>query len=173
MKVAIVHNKPNEDKLDSVDILDQLSLVTDSSAELGYEYKVFPVAGKRDATENLIGALKSFAPDVIFNLFEGLQDDPRFQPIMASLFEICGLPYTGAPYEGLLKTTDKILTKNILDANGLPTPRWQAFNGTLGAINVPAPWIIKPAWEDGSVGIDRRFRAPEQAHAHAKALWNL
>jgi len=153
MKVAVVHNKPDEGKLDSVDILDQLGLVTAGLAELGHEHRVFPVEGKKGAFVALVGEISRFGPDVIFNLFEGLQDDPRFQPVLASYYEISGIPYTGAFYEGLLKTTDKILTKAILDANGLPTPRWQAFYGELGAVRVPPPWIVKPSWEDGSVGI--------------------
>jgi len=153
MKVAVVYNKPDEGKLDSVDILDQLGLVTGGIAALGYESREFPVEGKKDAFVKLVKDVNAFAPDVIFNLFEGLQDDPRFQPVLASFYEIAGIPYTGAFYEGLLKTTDKILTKSVLDANNLPTPRWQAFYGDLGAVRVPSPWILKPSWEDGSVGI--------------------
>lgn len=153
MKVAVIHNKPDAGKLDSIDILDQLGLVTGGIAELGHIYEVFSVDGKDRAFVNLVASINNFQPDVIFNLFEGLDDDPRFQPVLASIYEIYGIPYTGAFYEGLLKTTDKILTKSILDANNLPTPKWQAFYGDLGAVRVPAPWIIKPSWEDGSVGI--------------------
>jgi len=153
MKVAVIHNKPDEGRLDSVDILDQLGLVTGGIAELGHACEIFPVNGKDKAFVELVNSLSKFKPDVIFNMFEGLEDDPRFQPVLASLYEICGIPYTGAFYEGLLKTTDKILTKSILDANRLPTPKWQAYYGDLGAVLVPGPWIIKPSWEDGSVGI--------------------
>lgn len=153
MKVAVVYNKPDEGKLDSVDILDQLGLVTGALAELGYEYREFPVGGKKGAFVDLVGAVAAFNPGVVFNMFEGLEDDPRFQPVLASFYEISGIPYTGAFYEGLLKTTDKVLAKSVLNANNLPTPDWQAFYGDLGAVRVPSPWIIKPSWEDGSVGI--------------------
>ncbi len=153
MKVAVVYNKPDKGKLDSVDILDQLGLVTAGIAELGFEFREFPVEGKEGSFVDLVRNVSAFAPDAIFNLFEGLQDDPRFQPVLASFYEIAGIPYTGAFYEGLLKTTDKTLTKSVLDANNLPTPPWQAFYGNLGAVRVPSPWILKPSWEDGSVGI--------------------
>ncbi|HPL63517.1 MAG TPA: ATP-grasp domain-containing protein [Syntrophales bacterium] len=167
MKVAIVYNEPDKDRLDSIDIIDQVNMVSDALQELEYEFGMIVVGGDTCPCADLLYQLDSFGPDVVFNLFEALHDDPRFHPAIASFYEIGGFAYTGAPYPALLTTTDKILTKAVLKANNLPTPPWQTFNGAADSIRLRPPWIVKPSWEDGSVGVDEESIFTEQ-----KALKN-
>ncbi|MFB3925388.1 MAG: ATP-grasp domain-containing protein [Syntrophales bacterium] len=154
MKIALVHNTPVEGKLDSIDVLDQVEMVSAALSGLDYSFKTFPVGEGACPVSDLINELKAYSPDAVFNLFEGLSDDPRFYPMVASIFEAGGFPYTGAPFPALFTTTDKILSKAILQANNLPTPEWQQYDGSFEAITIPPPWIVKPSWEDGSIGID-------------------
>ncbi len=154
MRIAIVYNEPVSEKLDSVDVLDQVTMVTEALGNLAYEFQTFPVGEGTDPFSRLLSQLKEYAPDVVFNLFEGLNDDQSYCPMIASLYEMAGFPYTGVPFQALLTTTDKILAKSLLTANNLPTPLWQQYCGEMGPLKVPPPWILKPAWEDGSVGID-------------------
>lgn len=153
MKVAIVYNEPVPDKADSVDVLDQMAMVTDALHELKYHYRTFPVADSLSSCANLLNELRRYSPTVIFNLFESLGDDARFHPVLPSLYEIGGFPYTGAPFPSLFMTTDKILSKMMMKCAGIPTPGWDQYDGTVDSITSCAPWIVKPAMEDGSVGI--------------------
>ncbi len=154
MKVAIVYNEPVPDKADSVDVLDQMAMVTDALQELGYQFRPFPVGNSLGSCTNLLDELRLYSPNIIFNLFESLGDDARFHPVLPSLYEIGGFPYTGAPFSALFTTTDKILAKTILKCSGLPTPEWDQYDGAIEQLSSSAPWIVKPALEDGSVGID-------------------
>ena len=155
MKVAIVYNEPVPDKADSIDVLDQMAMVTEALQELKYHFRTFPVGNSLSSCASLLNELRRYAPTVIFNLFEGLGDDARFHPVLPSLFEIGGFPYTGAPFASLFTTTDKILSKAVLKCAGLPTPGWDQFDGgPMEQLSSSAPWIVKPSLEDGSVGID-------------------
>jgi D-alanine-D-alanine ligase len=154
MRVAIVYNDPVADRLDSVDVLDQVTMVKEALGNLGYDFLSFPVGSEQEPFSRLVSQLKEYRPSAVFNLFEGLNDDQRYCPMIASLFEMARIPYTGVSFQALLTTTDKILAKSILTAYGLPTPLWQPYSGNMGQIRIPPPWILKPAWEDGSVGID-------------------
>lgn len=154
MKVAIVYNDPVAERPDSVDVLDQVTMVREALGNLGYDQLSFPVGSGTDPFSLLLSQLRQYSPAAVFNLFEGLNDDQRYCPMVASLFEMARIPYTGVPFPAILTTTDKIIAKSILTAYGLPTPPWQAYDGDPGQIIVPPPWILKPAWEDGSVGID-------------------
>ena len=154
MKVAIVYNEPIPGKADSIDVLDQVAMVTEAIQELAYDYRPFPVANSLSSCAMLLQELKRYAPTVIFNLFEAMGEDARFHPVLPSLYEIGGFPHTGASFPALFTTTDKILAKTVLKCAGLPTPRWSQYDGDFEALPSPAPWIVKPAMEDGSVGID-------------------
>lgn len=170
MKVAIVYNEPVPGKPDSEDVLDEVRLVIDAVKILGYNFRTFsihPVRKKappglsngvhrlNDEICLLLNQLKEYSPSVIFNLVEGIEDRQRFHPVIASLFELSGYPYTGSPFDALLTTTDKILTKAMLSAHGIPTPLWEQCHGNYDfQTTLSPPWIIKPTWEDASVGIE-------------------
>ncbi|MDA8169206.1 MAG: ATP-grasp domain-containing protein [Nitrospiraceae bacterium] len=167
-KIAIVYSEPLEGSgLDSADTLDEVRLVEGALKELGYEYRTMPFSGQ-DGYMGLLYRLREFSPLVIFNLVEEIDGQERLHPAMAALYEIAGYPYTGASFDALVATTDKTITKAVLEANGLPTPKWQAYRGaqaaSQGVNKVPivageavvtgGPWIVKPACEDASIGID-------------------
>ncbi len=168
MKIAIVYNEPVADRLDSIDVLDQVTMVKEALENLGYAFQLFPIGTAKDPLVQLLSDLKGYAPTAVFNLFEGLNDDQRYCPMVASLYEMSGIPYTGVPFQALLTTTDKILAKNILTANGLPTPPWQEYRGEMGPLKIPPPWIVKPAWEDASVGIDDSSILEDRRHLNKK-----
>jgi D-alanine-D-alanine ligase len=68
-----------------------------------------------------------------------------------------GIPYTGAPPVALTLCLSKPLTRAVLAAHGVPIPA----GATLGsgdpwpaALPRTGPWIVKPAAQDASHGID-------------------
>jgi D-alanine-D-alanine ligase len=63
------------------------------------------------------------------------------------------IPYTGSGTEALFTTSNKLLTKRMLHAAGIPTPAWMALAGPPAA--APAGrYILKLVWEDASVGLE-------------------
>jgi D-alanine-D-alanine ligase len=94
--------------------------------------------------------------DVVFNLFEGLADCPETEIEVASLLEELHVRFTGSGSQALRCGLNKPLTKQCLQAAGLPTPWFHVASKPqeLGE-NVPWPVIVKPAQRDASEGIDQ------------------
>ena len=87
--------------------------------------------------------------------------------------ELLGVPYTGSGVMASALSLDKLRTKLIWLASGLPTPRhevitadsdWTAVAGKLGL-----PLIIKPAHEGSTLGLTKVLQANElpEAYRHA------
>ncbi|MDP1166069.1 D-alanine--D-alanine ligase, partial [Klebsiella pneumoniae] len=70
-----------------------------------------------------------------------------------------GIPVTGSGVLGSALTMDKLQTKRVWVACGLPTPRWQvareveAAESILQALGLPL--FVKPAHEGSSIGMSR------------------
>lgn len=69
--------------------------------------------------------------------------------------ELMGIPYTGPGVMASATAMDKIQTKRILTACGIPTPAWQYFEpGEYDSeITVPLPLVVKPSREGSTIGI--------------------
>jgi D-alanine-D-alanine ligase len=149
-KVLILINRisehPTEDELD---VLIQAENVEKSLLELGYEcQREFFDLDLRNTTS----VLQHNTPDLVFNLVETVDGKGELIHIPPSLLESFNVPFTGSGSYALMLTTNKIRTKNILKANGLPTAQWFTQNHN-GKPDKRKKYIIKPAWEDGSAGI--------------------
>jgi D-alanine-D-alanine ligase len=75
---------------------------------------------------------------------------------VAGYFELLGLRYTGSGSHGLLYAQDKAVAKKILEFHGIDTPVFaKSFRGRLDfSHDLEFPVIVKPAREDGSIGIE-------------------
>ncbi|HEX3072649.1 MAG TPA: ATP-grasp domain-containing protein [Ignavibacteriales bacterium] len=95
-------------------------------------------------------------PDVIFNLMEIYKNKAKLEMCFAGLFELMDIPYTGADPVALGSCQSKILTKQILSASGINTARYFVCDNIkkLKKPNLNYPLIVKPAYEDASVGIE-------------------
>jgi D-alanine-D-alanine ligase len=77
--------------------------------------------------------------------------------------ELLGLPYTGSGVLASAIAMDKVMTKRLFAAEGLPTPRWQVLGGETrsreAVVAVPdvlgLPLIVKPPHEGSSIGISK------------------
>jgi D-alanine-D-alanine ligase len=68
-----------------------------------------------------------------------------------------GIPYTGSNAFTLGIALNKVLVKQILQCNGLPTPRFQLFKSAVRLAldeSMDYPLIVKPSHEDASIGIE-------------------
>jgi D-alanine-D-alanine ligase len=102
----------------------------------------------------LLDELRDHPPDGVFNLFEGLATHTSTEVSVAALLEWLNVPFTGCPSLALALGRDKVRTKHLLAAAGIPTPEYLVIED----LSVPAwaggwPAIVKPACQDASVGI--------------------
>ncbi len=93
---------------------------------------------------------------VVFNLMEAPPGVTHVQPGAAAALELMGVPFTGSPASILWTTTDKLGTRALLASEGLPVaPGGRLDPEDPGLFDrVPGPWILKPACEDASVGLE-------------------
>jgi D-alanine-D-alanine ligase len=77
--------------------------------------------------------------------------------------ELLGIPYTGSGVMASAVAMDKVMTKRVWVAEGLPTPRWQWLSperqSRQDLVAVPdaigLPLIVKPPREGSSIGITK------------------
>lgn len=168
MKVAIVHNAvPPGAGPDERDVLVQVDSVTGALSSLGYEPWPLPVTLDLGLFAQ---RLRRLDPAFAFNLVESLDGAGRLIHVVPALLDQLRVPFTGCPTAALFITTDKLLSKELLRAAGLPTPGWTTA-ARLGAGEPPPalPCILKPVSEDASVGIEEQSLV-EDAGALAAAL---
>lgn len=95
-------------------------------------------------------------PDVVFNLVEHFRDDAELEADVAGFFDLHGIPYTGAPPFALALCQKKGLAKQVMLANGVPTPKFRLLTepriGKRHRLHYPL--IVKPAREDASTGVE-------------------
>ncbi|GBD44625.1 D-alanine--D-alanine ligase [bacterium HR40] len=130
---------------DERDSLLQAEAVSEWLRELGHEVRCLALDLDLRPLADLAGS-----GQVAVNLVETLEADGRLAAAVAFALERFGVPFTGARGSALAATTDKLLTKRLLRAAGIPTPDWiesadERPNGGL--------WIVKPRFEDASIGI--------------------
>src|SRR5207244_10881010 len=94
--------------------------------------------------------------DLVFNMVEAFAGDDAKEAHVAAFLDLLELRYTGAGPQGLFLAQDKALAKKIFDFHSIRTPRFaSSYRGKLDHVDdLEFPLIVKPASEDGSVGID-------------------
>ena len=96
--------------------------------------------------------------DIVFNIAEGRGNYRSREAQVPSVLEMLDIPYTGSDPQCLAVCLDKPVTKRLVAAEGITTPKWRlvADEEELGRIDwegFPFPAIIKPAYEGSSKGI--------------------
>lgn len=112
----------------------------------------------------VVGRLACDPPDVVFHLGQPVPTDPACEAQVTALLELLGRPHTSESPETLVLARDKVRAKALLAAHAIETPGYAvSLHGELPDALPRAPWIAKPALEDGSLGIGGR--APTRARA--------
>lgn len=68
-----------------------------------------------------------------------------------------GVPYTGSGVSASRLAFDKCLTKQVLDAHGIPTAPWRVLGPGRTQLPLPLPVVIKPPREGSSFGLEWVF----------------
>ena len=126
--------------------------VADALTKLGHD----PVMYELDGTQKSLLGLGRVECDLVFNLAESFADDDTADFKIAAFMELLGKKYTGTGTHGLMLAQDKAVAKKIFAFHGIHTPTFaKSYRGRLDfSHDLQFPVIVKPAREDGSIGIE-------------------
>lgn len=90
------------------------------------------------------------------------------------VLEWLGIPYTGSGVLASAIAMDKLRTKLLWEASGIPTPRWvrlEAATDFAAAVRtLGLPIMVKPVCEGSSIGMSKVTRAEDLARAYEHAV---
>jgi D-alanine-D-alanine ligase len=126
--------------------------ISDALAKLGHE----PFYQVVDGTSQSLTALAKCGADLVFNLTESFAGDDTKDMNIAAYLDLLGVPYTGAGPHAFFLSQDKAVAKKMFAFHDIQTPYFaMAYRGRIEhAHDISFPLIVKPAFEDGSIGID-------------------
>jgi len=134
-------------------------------------YEAWPLVFGKDPGE-LVGALRASGADAVFNLSECPQLSPEKELHACALLELLRIPYTGNGPLTLGICNSKALTKQLLTANGIPTPRSRlCASEPEEEPGLSYPLVVKPANEDGSAGITEDSFVQDLAGLRRQVRW--
>ena len=145
-KVAVVMGGPSSER--EISIASGTNVLRALEA-LGY------TARSLDFDHHFVENVRELSPDVVFNALHGPGgEDGQIQSILDWL----GIPYTGSGVLACAIAMDKHVTKKLLSAEGLPTPNWDAYDLSAGALpllpgSLDLPLVVKPRNEGSSAGV--------------------
>lgn len=149
-RCCILFNEPSADAgPDELDILDQVALVEKQMAAIGLD----PV--RKGITYDFIKeieGIREMNPEFVFNLVESINNEGQLIYFAPAILNLTGLSYTGCPFESIFLTSNKPLALKIMRLGGIPVAQSYRPNET-SRLHFGRKYIIKPIWEDGSMGI--------------------
>lgn len=132
-------------------ILEEIGAVEEALRSLSHQGYVLAI---RDEILTVIHWLKEIRPDVVFNLCESVYGNACWEMNIPALLDLFRIPYTGSSPLTLGLCLDKGKVKDILQSQGILTPRYKVFDRGVNPVRGNRfPMIVKPLHEDGSLGI--------------------
>jgi len=127
-----------------------------------------------DPAERELAALKHEGYARVFIALHGRHGEDG---TVQGALELLGIPYTGSGVMASAIALDKVMTKRVWRAEGLPTPRWVSLSAEqrershLQAVpdELGLPLIVKPPHEGSSIGVTKVRGYSEMADAVALA----
>ena len=112
------------------------------------------------------------AMDIVFNIAEGYGGRNRESQVPI-LLEMWNIPFVGADGLSLGMTLDKIITKKLLIAEGVPTPKFVELVDAKEAwkVDLTYPLIVKPRREGSSKGVRKTSLVNNAEELTRQAQW--
>ena len=151
-RIVIAHNPVGaQDDPSTADVLAQVELVAAGLDALSLSHQTVAVPDWRPWLH-----VPAEPGTAVFNLIEAPPGRPEALLDAAAALELMGMPFTGSAPGVLWITTDKLATRAVLAAEGLPVAPGGRLDPDEPALldRVPGPWILKPACEDASLGLE-------------------
>ena len=149
-RCCIIYNEPLNGALaDELDVLDQVGHIEQYLIELGID------VWRKGITNRFmeeIAELAAAKPDFVYNLVESIDNKGELNYFIPALLNMYSIPYSGNPLEAIFITTNKTLASKAMRDAGIHNP--QSFLPSQYKQLIPGrKYIVKPIWEDGSLGI--------------------
>ncbi|HRZ13944.1 MAG TPA: ATP-grasp domain-containing protein [Candidatus Omnitrophota bacterium] len=155
MKIALTYNLKKEDESKPPDYFSEFdSEETINAISSALRSRGHSVAHVEADNPNLLSFFKNNPVDMVFNIAEGTRGKFRESQVPAIL-EYLNIPHTGSDTFSLALALNKAMTKKILIADNIPTPRFQVFVKGTETLDPQMcfPLIIKPNLEGSAKGI--------------------
>jgi D-alanine-D-alanine ligase len=109
-----------------------------------------------DAAEDLCRLLKKEDIDIAFIALHGGDGE---NGALQGMLEVMKIPYTGSGVLASALAMDKEASKKIFRYHGVPSPEFLIINAAEPRVKgggplFPLPWVVKPAAEGSSVGVE-------------------
>ena len=127
--------------------------IANALREGGHEIRLL---GVKDDLQYLVGCLREWGPDLVFNGAEAFRGDEALEYLLPGLLEAEGYRYTGASPLSLQLTRNKAISKKVLAYFGIRVPGFVSYRAHEKVESTPDltfPLIVKPLQTDGSAGI--------------------
>jgi D-alanine-D-alanine ligase len=172
LNVAVIYNEPSPElyvktkeqeeadvnfktyfEIDDMTPMEEYEVLVRKLKRLGVDAYTLNI---KDDLQLMLDDIKKQKPDVIFNFVEIYKENSRLEMNIVGIYELLGIPYTGAPAFALANCQNKLLAKKLLGANGLPIPPYFIVKKKLKQYRhkLRYPLLVKPSLEDASVGIE-------------------
>src|SRR3954469_6937765 len=153
MKIALLFDGLSAlGKAPELQLLESIEAVESALLDWATEVVRVPVTGDGRWVERV----RKGKFDLVFNLCEGIDGLPQYEPRVISALELLGVPFTGSSSWTTAITLRKHVINGMLDRAGLPVPKFSVARRGEKVVPVGFPAICKPAAEDASVGIEQR-----------------
>ena len=149
-RCCIIYNEPGKDALaDELDVLDQVAHIEEHLIELGINV-VRKGITDRFMDEISLLAVEKF--DFVYNLVESINNKGELNYFIPALLNLYSIPYSGNPLEAMFITSNKTLASKAMKSAGISNPSCY-FPSQINLLKPGRKYIVKPIWEDGSLGI--------------------
>jgi D-alanine-D-alanine ligase len=169
LKTAVAEYTAVEDALEEYDSPETLELISAALESAGHN--VVRLGGGVTFLDNI----RRENVDIVFNIAEGHGNYRSREAQVPAILEMLDIPYTGSDPQCLAVCLDKPVTKKLVAAEGISTPKWLVIYDKAEA--GPASWeqftfpvIVKPACEGSSKGIRLTSLARDVHQAEAEII---
>lgn len=152
-----------DDALEEYDIPETVEIIASALGSKGH--RVTMLGGGAEFLDNISGSHVDF----VFNIAEGRGNYRSRESQVPAVLEMLNIPYSGSDPYCLALCMDKPLTKKLVEAVGVRTPKWRTIRNREDMYRSPVnsfpfPAIVKPACEGSSKGIrlDSLVNEPNQ-----------
>ena len=152
LKEIIPVYKSNDDALEEYDSIETVELIASYLEAEGHN--IVMLGGGREFINNILCEKL----DIVFNIAEGRGVYRSREAQVPSVLEMLDIPYSGSDPQCLGICLDKSLTKKLVMAAGVHTPKYCVISNSQKICQIADrdftfPAIVKPVYEGSSKGI--------------------